>query len=122
MITNLCSNARPDPVCSVCFAVCFARPDSVCFDPVCLCCVLVCVTKRKTGLIEKMKEKIDSASGRHIYSQRLGTVEPVFGHITEAIGIKRFSLRGKKKVNAQWRLMGLIHNLFKIHRYGSGFA
>jgi transposase len=73
---------------------------------------------RKAGLIERMKQKIDSAKGRHIYSQRLGTVEPVFGHITEAIGIKRFSLRGKRKVDGQWKLMMMLHNMLKIHRYG----
>ncbi|EXJ12528.1 hypothetical protein D791_00773 [Nitrincola nitratireducens] len=28
-----------------------------------------------------MKQKIDSPMGRHIYSQRLGTVEPVFGNL-----------------------------------------
>jgi len=53
---------------------------------------------QKMGIIERMKRKIDSPRGRHIYSQRLGTVEPVFGHITDAIGIKRFSLRGKQKI------------------------
>jgi hypothetical protein len=40
-----------------------------------------------------MKEKIDSALGRHIYSNHLGIVELVFGHVGDAIGIKRFSLR-----------------------------
>jgi transposase len=70
-----------------------------------------------TSASEKMKRKIDSVVGRHIYSYRLGIVEPVFGHITDAIGIKRFSLRGKNKVNGQWQLMTLIHNLAKIHRY-----
>ena len=48
-----------------------------------------------------MKRKIDSAKGRCIYSQRLGTVEPAFGYITDAIGFKRFGLRGREKVNAQ---------------------
>lgn len=73
--------------------------------------------EKKEGLIEQMKQKIDSSLGRHIYSQRLGTVEPVFGNINTNIGIKRFSLRGKKKVNAQWQLMSMIHNVFKIHRF-----
>jgi transposase len=77
---------------------------------------------RKGSLIEAMKEKIDSVQGRAVYSQRLGTVEPVFGHIREMIGIKRFSLRGKKKVNAQWQLMATIHNLLKIYRYGAGYT
>ena len=77
------------------------------------------ITKeQKAGIIERMKHKIDSAQGRHIYSQRLGTVEPVFGHITDAIGIRRFSLRGKCKVDGQWKLMMMLHNILKIHRYG----
>ena len=75
-----------------------------------------------TSAIERMKEKIDSVMGRHIYSQRLGTVEPVFGHLTDAIGIKRFSLRGKRKVDGQWKLMMMLHNMLKIHRYGWEWA
>ena len=67
--------------------------------------------------LEQMRRKIDSVWGRHVYSHRLGIVEPVFGHITSALGLKRFTLRGKDKVNGQWRLMTLIHNISKIHRY-----
>ncbi len=78
--------------------------------------------QRKAGVIERMKRKIDSERGRHIYSQRLGTVEPVFGHLTEIIGIKRFSLRGKKKVDGQWKLMTMLHNMLKIYRYGWEYA
>ena len=73
---------------------------------------------RKNAVFERMKNNIECEEGRHYYSQRRGIVEPVFGNITEMIGIKRFSHRGKKKVNAQWRLMAMIHNIFKIHRYG----
>ena len=70
----------------------------------------------------KMKRKIDSLTGRHIYSQRLGTVEPVFANICSILGLRRFSLRGKTKVDAQWKLFCIVHNLLKIHRYGPGFA
>ncbi len=70
----------------------------------------------------KMKRKIDSLTGRHIYSQRLGTVEPVFANICSTLGLRRFSLRGKAKVDAQWKLFCIVHNLLKIHRYGPGFA
>jgi transposase len=71
----------------------------------------------KTGALQRMREKIDEKLGRHIYSMRLGIVEPVFGHLTDAIGIKRFTLRGKEKVNGQWQLMTMLHNLTKIHRF-----
>lgn len=67
---------------------------------------------------ERMKRKIDTEQGRHYYSQRLGTVEPVFADITHATGLKRFSLRGKRKVNTQWMMYCLAHNIGKIQRYG----
>ncbi|MEW8036127.1 MAG: IS1182 family transposase [Candidatus Thiodiazotropha sp.] len=59
--------------------------------------------EQKMGILERMNRKLDSPRGRYIYSQRLGTVEPVFGHVTDAIGIKRFSYRGKRKVDGQWK-------------------
>jgi len=65
----------------------------------------------------KMKRKIDSALGRIIYGRRLATVEPVFANITRMLGLNRFTLRGKRKVNTQWLLFCLVHNLGKIHRY-----
>ena len=68
---------------------------------------------------EKMKQKIDSPSGRQIYSKRFGTVEPVFGHIRHTMKLNWFSMRGKIKVNCQWLLFCTLHNLKKIHRYGS---
>ena len=65
-----------------------------------------------------MKRKIDTDEGRYRYSRRLGTVEPVFADITHATGLKRFSLRGQRKVNAQWMMYCLTHNIGKIQRYG----
>jgi transposase len=71
---------------------------------------------------QKMKRKIDSIKGRLIYNRRLGTAEPVFGNICSTIGLKRFTLRGKGKVNTQWVLYCVVHNLFKVHRYGLELA
>jgi hypothetical protein len=68
--------------------------------------------------MEQMKQKIDSTRGRLIYHRRLATVEPVFAHIRSTLGLDRFTLRGKKKVNIQWSLFCIVHNLLKIHRYG----
>ena len=70
----------------------------------------------------KMKRKIDSIKGRLIYNRRLGTVEPPFAHIRSILRLDRFGLRGKKKVNTQWLLYCIVHNLTKVHRYGNGFA
>jgi hypothetical protein len=71
---------------------------------------------------QKMKKKIDTPQGRSRYSQRLGIVEPVFANICSTLGLRRFSLRGKIKVDAQWKIFCMVHNLLKIHRYGPGFA
>jgi hypothetical protein len=71
---------------------------------------------------QKMKRKIDSMKGRLIYNRRLGTAEPVFGNICSTLGLNRFTLRGKEKVNTQWVLYCAVHNLFKVHRYGLALA
>jgi hypothetical protein len=65
----------------------------------------------------RMKEKIDTQEGRRIYSRRLGTVEPVFGNMAAQKGMNRSTLRGRLKVNIQWRLYCMVHNLEKVGRY-----
>ena len=69
-----------------------------------------------------MKRKIDSTAGRAIYSMRLAVSEPPFAHIRSIIGLDYFTLRTKPKVDTQWKLFCIIHNLKKIHRYGAVFA
>lgn len=78
--------------------------------------------KGKNTFTEKMKHKIDSATGRLVYSMRMGTVEPVFANICSTLGLDRFTLRGRTKVNSQWNLFCMIHNMKKIHSFGPGFA
>ncbi|MFZ5621362.1 MAG: transposase [Pseudomonadota bacterium] len=70
---------------------------------------------------QMMKRKIDSLAGKAVYNRRIATVEPVFGHLRN-LGLERFTLRGRKKVDAQWKLYCMVHNLLKIHRYGVGFG
>jgi len=81
---------------------------------------------RATGVGEtftaKMKRKIDSVLGKRIYQRRLATAEPPFANIRHAKRLDRFTLRGKLKVNGQWLLYCLVHNIGKIQRYGPGFA
>lgn len=80
----------------------------------------------KTGdgptFTDKMKRKIDSTIGRVIYGMRLAISEPPFSHITSALKLDRFTLRGKTKVNTQWNLFCIVHNITKIHRYGAGYT
>ncbi len=73
---------------------------------------------RPPSFTARMRNKIDSDEGRYRYSRRLGIVEPVFANIAAAHRLKRFSLRGRAKVNTQWQLFCLVHNIGKIQRYG----
>jgi hypothetical protein len=66
-----------------------------------------------SGPVERMRRKFDSAAGREIYSRRTGTVEPVFGNLQNK-GMRRFTMRGRSKVNAQWQLFTMVHNIEKI--------
>ena len=52
--------------------------------------------------------------GRSIYSQRIATVEPVFANLRHNKRLDRFTVRGKEKVGAQWRLYCMVHNIEKI--------
>ena len=73
-------------------------------------------SKHKT-YTQQMKEKIDTEHGRAIYSKRIGTVEPVFAHLRYALKLDRFTVRGIKKVNTQWKLFAIVYNLLKVHRF-----
>ncbi len=77
------------------------------------------IASEKTGPLQRMKQKIDSKLGRYVYSQRLGSIEPVFGYIWDTIGIKRCTLREKTKVDSQWKLFTLLHKLTKVQRFGA---
>jgi len=76
------------------------------------------LNKTGTPYTDWMKIRVDSQKGKQIYSHRMSVVEPVFGNITSNKGLKRFSLRGKTKVNAQWKLFCLIQNIEKLANYG----
>jgi len=68
----------------------------------------------------QMKEKMDTEKGRQIYSERMGIVEPVFANIRYNKNMNRFTLRTKEKVNIQWFLYSMVHNIEKIVHYGWG--
>ena len=65
-----------------------------------------------------MIEKIDTVEGRQHDSRRLEIVEPVFGNIRTQKRLDRFTLRSKEKVNIQWLLYSMVHNLEKIAHDG----
>ena len=70
------------------------------------------------NICHAMVKKIETQKGRKIYPQRLAIVEPVFANIRVHKHMDKFSLRGKVKVNIQWLLYCMVHNIGKIANYG----
>jgi transposase len=70
----------------------------------------------------QMKARIDMADGRARYAERFGTVEPVFANVCYNKGLARFTLRGRRKVDGQWKLFCLVHNIEKLARHGYAAA
>jgi IS5 family transposase len=71
---------------------------------------------------QEMAVKMDTDRGREIYPHRMKIVEPVFANIRTQKRLDRFTLRGKIKVNIQWLLYCMVHNIEKIVHCGPEFA
>jgi transposase len=71
--------------------------------------------------VDRMRRKLQTKAGAAIYSRRKTIVEPVFGQIKQARGFRQFLLRGLEKVQGEWAMICLTHNILKLHRlcYGS---
>lgn len=76
----------------------------------------------EASFLEKMAYRVATPEGRQRYKLRQQTVEPVFGIIKQALGFRRFSLRGLAKVNLEWTLVSLAYNLKRLHRVGASLA
>ena len=68
---------------------------------------------------ERMQRKLRTKRGKALYARRKAVVEPVFGQIKQARGLRQFLLRGLENVAAEWQLWCLTHNLLKLHRHGA---
>ena len=79
------------------------------------------ITKKsepRANFTDWMKERIDTVEGKQIYSHRMSVIEPVFANICSNKKLNRFSLRGKEKVESQWQLYCIVHNIEKLMNYG----
>ena len=66
--------------------------------------------------VDRMRRKLQTKMGAAIYATRKTVVEPVFGQIKQARGFRQFLLRGLKKVQGEWAIICLTHNILKLHR------
>lgn len=67
---------------------------------------------------QAMEAALASEPGERLFGRRSVIVEPVFGQIKEARGIRRFRRRGFGACASEWRLICTTHNLLKLWRSG----
>ncbi len=84
--------------------------------------LMIPIPSEKRNYSKEMAAKIDTDRGREIYPHRMKIVEPVFANIRTQKRLDRFTLRGKVKVNIQWLLYCMVHNIEKIANFGPEFA
>jgi transposase len=61
-----------------------------------------------------MQQKLQSDEGKRRYARRKHTVEPAFGIIKEAMGLRQFLLRGLQNVTLEWELVCTAYNLKRL--------
>jgi hypothetical protein len=77
------------------------------------------------GLLYEHLKKLNTVEWQDKYACRIQIIEPVFANISCCKGLNRFSLRGQEKVNGQWLLYCMVHNLGKClkgYNKGKGYA
>jgi hypothetical protein len=74
----------------------------------------------KPDVLGMMRQRIDSDQGKQMIARRFATVEPVFGNLRYNKRLSRFTLRGKGKVDGQFKLYAMVHNIEKFA--GSEYA
>lgn len=88
------------------FGICTKSPDGRqirCYD--------------NADVLYRMRQKLDTADGKMIYSRRKAIVEPALGNIKHNLGFRQFLLRGLKKVRAEFILIAIVHNIRKIAKF-----
>ena len=75
--------------------------------------ILIKKSSEHGNLCREMREKLNTLECQDIYANRIQIIEPVFANIKYCMGLNRFTLRSKEKVNGQWNLYCIVHNLSK---------
>lgn len=61
--------------------------------------------------------QMETERAKEMMRKRAATVEPVYAHTQECLGVLRFLRRGWENVRAEWRFTCAVHNLLKLWRY-----
>jgi len=65
----------------------------------------------------RQREKQKDEAMRAALKRRGSTVEPVFGWSKETMGFRRWTFRGKEKVQTQWLVLCTAMNLLRLRKY-----
>ena len=65
---------------------------------------------------QRMARKLETKKGKEVYRMRKAIVEPVFGQIKEARGIRSLLRRGLRAAQEEWAFICATHNLLKLFR------
>jgi len=80
----------------------------------------------REAVVQEMRERVNSETGKQRLELRQWLVEPIFGHFKQNWKYRDFLLRGKTKVTGEFLLFCIAHNLKKmgkwlcLNRNGSG--
>ncbi|MDR0494427.1 MAG: transposase, partial [Treponema sp.] len=75
--------------------------------------LLITKSNEEGSYCREMREKLNEQEYQDQYAYRIQIIEPVFANISYCKGLDRFTLRGAMKVNGQWLLYCIVHNLGK---------
>ena len=64
--------------------------------------------------VQRMKDELQSDTGRALYARRKTTVEPVFGIIKHVMGFRQFSMRGLEKAKGEWSIVCMAWNIRRL--------
>jgi hypothetical protein len=64
---------------------------------------------------QRMRHQVGTPEGRAVYRRRKCLPETVFGQIKQAMGFRRFSMRGLEKARGEWGLVCMCHNVRRFH-------
>jgi hypothetical protein len=67
-------------------------------------------------LRDQMRERLNSKEGKEIYKRLMNTVEHAWGNIKFNCRVNMFHLRGLKKVDAEFQLLAIGHNIKKLSK------
>ncbi len=69
------------------------------------------------GTVQRQIEKQNDPEKKEQLSRRKAIVEKVFAFIKVVLGFHRFIYRGLEKVRAQWALLCISYNLWKLYKF-----